>query len=357
MTQLNDTHAASPHSIQPDGFWVLLFGMDNAYLSFDLEVSPAIFEKLVAEQAEARVARSERNAAYCSPWLDALVYPGGMYGFAIIIDRAGEWTIKVQKGNTQRPGVYLEMRAKALHTHPNGPFAAVEAAVAWIRTTLYADQDQKEQDQIQLGKEKLARYDIHLDWQGLWHPTLEAGEARCFIKPSRAGWRPFMSGDICTGYSFGKKRIMARMSNKTEEAKHRNDDEYFALIEQQAGEKYDPMRDIWRSELELKREALTGFNVVVPPEAVADDDEAIEAELDAEDWPHIGTLKKAMHWTPQLWTYLTTCWLRLTMPNGDTFRRDFRRRIPCPCRRRKRSSCANSGAVGNGASSTAVRRA
>jgi hypothetical protein len=76
----------------------------------------------------------------------------------IIIDRAGEWSIKAQPGNTQWPGVYPGMRSKVLHTRPKGPFAAVEEAVAWIRNTLHADKDQKEQDQIQLGKGKLSRY-------------------------------------------------------------------------------------------------------------------------------------------------------------------------------------------------------
>jgi hypothetical protein len=314
---MQENNAVSPRCVQPDDFRVVLFGMDNAYLSFDLEVSPTLYEKVVEEQAKARFDRSERNAAYGSSWLDAFVYPGGMHGFSIIFDRAGEWTIKAQKGHKQRPGVYLEMRSKALHTYPNGPFAAVEEAVAWIRNTLHVDKNTKEQDQIQLGKDKLSRYDIHLDWQGCWHPILEAGEARCFIKPSRAGWQPFMSGDICTGYSFGKKRIMARIYNKTEKAAPRND-EYFALIQQQAGAKFDPTQDSWRIEFELKREAMTGFSVVIPPEVVADDDEEIDAELDAEDCPRIGAIKNAMHWAPQLWTYFTTSWLRLTVPNGDT---------------------------------------
>jgi hypothetical protein len=183
-----------------------------------------------------RMARTARNAAYRSSWLDALVYPGGAHGFGVIFDRAGEWTIKVQKGNAPAGG-NLGMRANALHTHPQGPFAAIEDAVTWIRETLYADRDDYDKA---MGREKLSRYDIHLDWQEGWHASLLAGEERCFIKPARAGWDMVLSGDTRTGYTFGKRRIVARIYNKTREAANRNDDEYFALIAQQAGENYDP---------------------------------------------------------------------------------------------------------------------
>jgi hypothetical protein len=308
------------HSL-PD-FRILLYGIDNAYLSFGAEVSEEIYERLLQEREYARVARKERRAAYCSEWLDAQVYPTGADGFGVLIDKAGIWTIKIQKGNEQRPGVYLEMRSKALHTHPGGPWAATEDAVRWIRETLFADAPQEIHDQIVLGQEKLSRYDFHLDFQGGWCPTLQEGEQRQFVKPSRASWAPHMTGQTCTGYTIGKRRIVARIYNKTLEATIRNNDEYFKLIEQHAGGKYDPMSEIWRVEFQLRREGVQGFCILGQQEDHEEltTEEQILAEMEGEDLPTIGTLQKAMRWTPHLWQYLTTRWLRLVEPKADVNR-------------------------------------
>ena len=178
----------TPNTAQPEhDFRVLFYGVDTIYLSWSEQVTAKTYERLLGEKKEAQAARKERNAVYCSDWLDAQVYPTGADGFAVLIDRAGEWTIKVQHGNKQRPGIYLEMRSKTLHTHPGGPWAACEEALAWIRDTLYADASPQVHAKLVMNKEKLSRYDIHLDWQGGWCPTLEPGEYRQFIKPSRVG--------------------------------------------------------------------------------------------------------------------------------------------------------------------------
>jgi len=128
-----------------------------------------------------------------------------------------------------------------------------------------------------------------------------------------------MSGDICTGYTFGKRRIMARIYNKTKQATHEENDEYFELVRQQAGDQYDPTQDIWRVEFQLRREGVEGFCIVTEQEDYDDQtiDEQIAAEIEGEDLPTLGTLKKAMRYTPHLWQYLTTRWLWLTVPNGD----------------------------------------
>jgi hypothetical protein len=50
---------------------------------------------------------------------------------------------------------------------------------------------------------------------------------------------------------------------------------------------------------------------------MSDPDAEIEAELDAEDLPHIHSVRKALHWSGNLWQYLTKRWLRLTLPSSD----------------------------------------
>src|SRR6516164_4009481 len=96
---------------------VLTYGIDTAAFSFDLEVSEATYSRLLEEQDTARQVMRERNAVYCSDWLDAQVYPHGANGFSVLIDRGGEWAIKMQRGNPYRPGLFVELRSHTLHTH------------------------------------------------------------------------------------------------------------------------------------------------------------------------------------------------------------------------------------------------
>ena len=89
--------------------------------------------------------------------------------------------------------------------------------------------------------------------------------------------------------SFGKRKVMARIYNKTIETKERANEAYAALLTARCGDAYDPSQDVWRLEFELNREGAKGFKLYATPEL--DDDEAeLEAELAAEELEHIGTL-------------------------------------------------------------------
>lgn len=150
MTFAEDEPEQSEGDQEVAAFRILLFGIDTVYLSFGQEVTQAMYERLLAEKEQARLVRKERNAVYCSEWLDAQVYPTGTNsGFQVLIGKAGVWSIKMQKGNEQCPGVYLGMRSAAVY------------------------------------------------------PTLTSEVA------------PYMDGDVCTRYEFGRKRIMARIHNKS----------------------------------------------------------------------------------------------------------------------------------------------
>ncbi len=108
----------------------------------------------------------------------------------------------------------------------------------------------------------------------------------------------------CTGYDVGKRRIMARIYDKTVQATRMHLDWYFALLGQVAGDAYDPEQHVWRLEFELKREGVTGFRLQARPEA-SDPDDEIDAELEGEDLPGVGTIAKALLWSGQFWRYLT----------------------------------------------------
>src|SRR5262249_30997216 len=50
---------------------------------------------------------------------------------------------------------------------------------------------------------------------------------------------------------------------------------------------------------------------------MSDPDDVIDAEIEAEDLPHIHSVRKALHWSGHIWEYLTKRWLRLTIPTDD----------------------------------------
>jgi hypothetical protein len=89
-----------------------------------------------------------------------------------------------------------------------------------------------------------------------------------------------------------------------------------ALLQERNGERYGPSLDVWRLEFQLRREGVKGFKLYAKPE-MDDPDEQIEEELEAEDLPHIHSVRKALQWAGHLWQYLTKRWLRLTLPTSD----------------------------------------
>jgi hypothetical protein len=85
------------------------------------------------------------------------------------------------------------------------------------------------------------------------------------------------------------------------------------------GAAFDPEQDVWRLEFQLRRDGAKGFKLASEPE-VDDEDAVIEAELAAEDLPHIGTLPRFFAHEAALWRYLTTHTLRLVQPSDQANR-------------------------------------
>src|SRR6185369_10504005 len=89
---------------------------------------------------------------------------------------------------------------------------------------------------------------------------------------------------------------------------------YLALLSERKPDAFDLHGDIWRLEFQLRREGTTGFRLYREPDA-GDDADTIDAELAAEDLPHIGTLPRLFTHMDALWKYLTTYTLRLVEPS------------------------------------------
>ncbi len=119
-----------------------------------------------------------------------------------------------------------------------------------------------------------------------------------------------------TGYEIGKGSVRARLYNKTLQTAKEYIEWYPQLLAERNGDHYDPGVNAWRLEFQLRREGVKGFRIFAKPE-MSDPDEVIDAELNAEDLPHIHSVAKALHWAGHLWEYLTRRWLRLIIPTDD----------------------------------------
>jgi len=320
MTTLTTTMGDAPSD--SERIRVMLAGPDTLYFSCDVAISDAMRDLLDEEKTKAQFAAAQRSV-HCPEWLGARVCPqGARGGYAFLIETEA-FSVKLLGEHIQhRPGVYIEMRSHALHTHPNGPQGACEAALAWVRERLFADQaDTLAPTAISFATAKLSRADLHVDWQGGYTPTLSGAseELRRFIRPGKTKWAFHGQGQHPTGYAFGKGNIQARLYNKTREAREKANDAYAALLTARHGEAFDPNRDVWRLEFQVRREGAKGFRLYAPPEA-EDDETQIEAELAAEELEHIGALPRFFARMHELFEYLTQHWLRLVQDNGSANR-------------------------------------
>jgi hypothetical protein len=101
--------------------------------------------------------------------------------------------------------------------------------------------------------------DLFLDWQGGWHPTFKVNDEQAFVKRVHAEvGRCSVNGKI-NGYEIGKSSVRGRIYNKTVQAKKKHVEWYPTLLQERNGARYDPDQDLWRLELQHRREGVKGF--------------------------------------------------------------------------------------------------
>jgi hypothetical protein len=292
-------------------------GVDSLDFSFDVEVGQAMWDRLEEERQIAQMLMKTRKAEHVPDWLNAVVRPTGAKGGYRFLLETPTFSIMLLKGVPHRPPIYVEMRAYGLHTHEGGVIGACEAACTFIREVLLADEDPEWTAKIiNLDVARCSRLDLFLDWQGAWHPTFEDGDERQFIKRVHADAARYSVNGKINGYEIGKSSVRARIYNKTTQTKKARLEWYPKLLAERNGERYDTELDVWRLEFQLRREGIKGFRLYAKPE-MSDPDEVIDAELEAEDLPHIHSVRKALHWAGRIWEYLTRRWLRLVISTDD----------------------------------------
>jgi hypothetical protein len=234
----------------------LLAGMDTVYFSCDLPLSDAMRERLTAEKA---LAQAKGKGAYCPEWLGARMCPQGAKGGYAFLIETEDFSMKLLGEHIQhRPTLFIEMRSHALHTHLDGAAGACEAALAWVRTHLYADQYTAAKEAISFTAAKVSRADIHIDWQGGYAPSLTnvSEELRCFIHLGKVKGARYFQGGTVTGYQFGRSKVVGRLYNKSLETREKGNEAYAELLTARCGEAFDPNLGVWRLEFEIKREGM-----------------------------------------------------------------------------------------------------
>ena len=302
---------------------VLLAAPDTLHFSVDIQITDELHEKLEREKLAAQDA-DKVNAVYCPDWLGAQVLPHGARGGYGLVLESDDFSIKVLgKGIPNRPGLFVELRSHFLHTHPEGPQGACEEALCWLRSHLLYDQDEHTvHTLVSWNAVRLSRVDLHADWQGGWVPMPSDGlddSLRRFIKPARVKWHVFTDGTTFTGFVFGSGSVLARIYNKSHQAKQKLDDAYFALLAERNPDTFEPKQEVWRLEFQLRRAGIKGFKLYAETDA-ADEDAVINAELSAEELEHIGTLPRFFTHQVALWQHLTQHWLRLVVPDQQVNR-------------------------------------
>src|SRR5215472_15141463 len=150
---------------ESDHVRVLLAGPDTLYFSCDVTISEPMRTKLAEEKAAAQVKTSTERTVHCPEWLGARVCPQGARGGYAFLIETEDFSVKLLGERiVHRPGAYIELRSDALHTHPGGPQGACEAALAWVREHLFADQVEAGTlvpSAISFATAKLSRADIH----------------------------------------------------------------------------------------------------------------------------------------------------------------------------------------------------
>jgi hypothetical protein len=141
-------------------------------------------------------------------------------------------------------------------------------------------------------------------------------DEQAFIKRVHAEVGRYSVNGKVNGYEIGKSSVRGRIYNKTVQCKKKHVEWYPTLLQERNGLRFDLDQDLWRLEFQLRREGVKGFRLYAKPE-MSDPDDVIDAEIEAEDLPHIHSVRKALRWAGRIWEYLTKRWLRLTVATDD----------------------------------------
>lgn len=256
----------------PDGFRLLRLAVDSLYLSFSGELNEAVFSTLkkLKTYAQSEHLDQEAKAQYPigSHIFEVKDRGAGLFPF-VLVDNA--YRIQVAKPSKTLPMAYVQISAEYLaHKRPLAILAELVAILSELGQLT--------------GSNTVSRVDLAADFStpvvmDSWHRSAwvtRATEIHSYAKDQQfTGWTIGMGGVIgCRLYDKVREILHSRKS-------------WAMNLWLPAG--WKPGEDVWRLEFEFKRDFLKDRQ--------------------------LGSLESVLSSLNGLWSYATTEWLRLTVPN------------------------------------------
>ena len=253
-------------------FKALRWGIDSLYLSFPGELLPEVNERLTALKAMAQstdpVEQSQAQYHLENHYFE--VKSMAPRGFAFLLED-NAFRIQLSR-STKLPAAYVKVSSGYLtHVGPRKAADALQALIDCLITPREAP--------------NVSRIDCYIDF--VWTGNMEWNREAWVTRGGSVD--AYSEGGVFTGWVVGRGGVIsARLYYKLLQAAKIGSD-YLLTLWEQGG--WKPPEQVWRLEFQLRREILTQHGLT---------------KLDAV----LGNLNG-------LWSYATTEWLKLTIPNPD----------------------------------------
>jgi len=260
------------NNCNPEYFKALRWGVDSLYLSYPGELLPQVNERLTVLKQRAQSADLLEQSQAQYPIGDHLFEVKSMAprGFAFLLED-NAFRIQLSR-STKLPAAYVKISSAYLaHVGPEKAAGALQALIEAMITPREAP--------------NVSRIDCFVDF--VWSGGMEWDREAWVTRGN--GIDAYSEGGVFTGWVVGRGGIIsARLYYKLLQAVKIGSDYLLSLWE--AGG-WKPPEQVWRLEFQLRREILVQHGLT---------------KLDAV----LGNLNG-------LWSYATTEWLKLTLPNPD----------------------------------------
>ena len=225
---------------------ILRMAVDTVEASVGGRVRPFMVDALEAAKLRAQEDECPVPAPLCD--MDFAVQPQGASPYRYVL-RGEEATIRATK-STKLPGASVRLSALGLAYYEPEPLLDIVLAI--VAEFLGPD-----------APPKLSRLDLCIDFQGF---DVAGAHGARFVTP--ANFRPvYPNIEHPETFQFGKGKVVVRVYNKTRELAVSGKTWLKTLWEQNPG--YDPAAEVWRFEVQYRREALKELGAGTPAQAFA----------------------------------------------------------------------------------------
>jgi hypothetical protein len=259
---------------------LLASGIDTVNLAVQGEIGEPVWDLLAEVQQRARL--NEEPEVFSFPVTEEafMCRPYGWRGYTYWLT-SPDYEVMFGR-STKFPAALVQFHSPFLHSM--GIDAALDQAERLFRLDLFGGSF----------KQGVSRIDVHADFQGWELRTADLDRFVGYGRHRRAfeeNRQVFQSGSHLAGFMFGKDAMVARIYDKSAEARKHG----VSWLPDLWGEDYDARLPVWRVEFQFRREALSDFQTKTVDEVIAS--------------------------VQDLWHYGTVRWLSLRVPTADRRRR------------------------------------